>query len=152
MLMGWGPFIFTVPTFSVDGMSRALTSRVEPQPVIGMAPPLHLLGANNATITLRSTFYPHHLNGGGLAQLAAIRSAIEAGQALPLAAANGAVPNIFGMWVGTSVESGEESFDAAGTPQTVNATLTLVQEGGAFAAARSIATGLVSRVGSSLGL
>ncbi|WP_425373339.1 phage tail protein [Pseudochrobactrum asaccharolyticum] len=71
--MAWGPFRFTVPSYSVETMRRSLQPRSAPQDVIGAAPIIHRLGPGNEEIVLESTFHPRHLNGRGLTQLAGVR-------------------------------------------------------------------------------
>lgn len=139
MLMAWGPYRFTVPNYSVEMIRRSVQPRVEAQPVIGAVPPVHRLGPGNETITLDSTFFPHHFNGRGLAQLAGIRQAVNAVTPLMLVHINGAVNNIFGLWIATSVDDDQAFFDRAGRPQEVRTTLTMMQYGGGAASARGIA-------------
>lgn len=144
MLMAWGPFRFSVPTYSVDALSRSIDARVEAQPVIGAAPPIHKLGPQNETVSLRSTFYPQHLNGGGIAQLTGVREAVNLLTPLPLVHVNGLIPNIFGLWIAKSISDEQEMFDSFGRPQSVSVTLELMQEGGPSSAARAIAQRVVS--------
>ena len=141
MLMAWGPFRFTVPNYSVETVRRSIQPRSEEQPVIGALPPIHRLGPGNEGITLESTFHPRHFNGRGLAQLAGVRQAVNAQVPLQLVHINGAGMNIFGLWLATSIENEETVLDHMGTPQTVNATLALMQYGGSMA--RSIAMSTV---------
>lgn len=126
MLMGWGPYRFTVPNYSVETIRRSIQARVSSQPVIGARPKLHRLGPGDETITLSSTFFPQHLNGNGLTQLAGIRQAVNAQESLQLVHINGAGMNIFGRWVATSVEDEQTMLDHSGAPQCVTSTLTLM--------------------------
>lgn len=127
MLMAWGPFRFTVPNYSVETLRRSIKPRLEEQPVIGRAPPIHRLGPGNEEVTLESTFHPHHLNGRGLAQLAGVRQAVNALSPQMLVHINGAGHNIFGLWIATGVDGEETLFDKVGTPQSVKTTLSMKQ-------------------------
>ncbi len=154
MLMAFGPFRFTVPTYSVETLRRSVQPRVEAQPVIGALPSLHRLGPANEQITLSSTFYPHHLNGRGLAQLSGLRQAVNALQPMMLTHIDGSRPNVFGLWIATGLEDEGTLFDASGKPSQVTTTLTLLQHGGGAASARSIAMGVVAGslgIGASIG-
>lgn len=127
MLMAWGPFRFTIPTYSVETLQRAVSPRVEAQPIIGAAPSLHRLGPGNETITLESTFHPHHLNGAGLMQLEGVRQAVNALTPLALVHLGGTGPNIFGRWVATDISDEQTMMSVMGTPQTVTTTLQLTR-------------------------
>lgn len=140
MLMAWGPFRFTVPTYSVETLRHSVQARIEEVPVIQAPPSLHRLGPGNATVSLQSTFHPHHLNGRGLAQLSGIRSAVNAMAGFSLCSFAG---DVFGPWVAMSVEDEQEMFDAKGKPATVQVTLELKQDG---SMARSIAMGISASI------
>lgn len=144
MLMAWGPFRFTIPNYSVEELRRSIQPRLAPQPVIGAKPTIHRLGPGNNVKTLQSSFFPHHLNGNGLAQLGGVEQAVDSQTPLMLTHINGLVPNIFGLWIATSIESQETLFDVAGTPCQVTTTLTLMQYGGGSAGARAIAQSVMS--------
>lgn len=146
MLMAWGPFRFTIPNYSVEELRRTSQPRLAPQPVIGAVPTVHRLGPGNDVYSLQSTFYPHHLNGGGLAQLDGVREAVNGMVPLMLTHINGSRPNIFGLWIGTGLEDQQTLFDVAGTPCQVTTTLTLMQYGGGAAGARAIAKAVMSGV------
>lgn len=128
MLMGWGPFRFTVPNYSVETIRRSLQARVEPQPVIGARPTLHRLGPSNETITLESTFFPYHLNGRGLSQLAGVRQAVNAVTPMMLVHMNGSLHNVFGRWIATGVDDEQTFFNARGAAERVSVTLSLIQD------------------------
>lgn len=128
MLLAWGPFRFTVPTYSVEAIRRSIQPRVSPVPVIGRAPPIHRLGPGNEQITLESTFHPHHLNGRGLAQLAAVRQAVNALAPYSLVHVNGRAMNIFGSWIATQIDDSQALLDVVGTPGTVTVTMTMMRD------------------------
>ncbi|MBO6755765.1 MAG: phage tail protein [Roseibium sp.] len=122
--MGWGPFRFTVPTYSVEQLKRNTAARVQSAPVVGGRPITHLLGAGEETISLESTFFPHHLNKGGLSQLSGVRDAVTAQTPHLLVHVSGLV---FGRWVATAVDEGQTTFAADGLPCEVTTTLELTR-------------------------
>ena len=122
MLMGWGPFRFTVPNYSVEQLAHSVKSRVSSQQVIGARPPTHLLGPDEETITLQSTFHPLHLNGKGLAQLAGVQEAVR--QQVPLILIDSVGRN-WRRWVGTSIDADSSDFAPGGIQQTVTVSLAL---------------------------
>lgn len=132
MLMALGPFRFRIPTYSVEQISRKVSSRVASQEIIGSRPTTHLLGPGEETVTFASTFYPFHLNGGGLAQLEAVRAACVAQAPLMLVSVAGLV---FGRWIIQDVSDDRTEFGPSGSPQIVTVDMTLlryVPRGGGF--------------------
>lgn len=124
-LMMLGPFIFAVPTFSAEALNRKVSGRVQSPEVIGAAPPTHLLGPNGDTIEITSTFYPHHLNGAGLAQLRGVQAAARAQIPLMFVSIGGLV---FGRWIINSVDEAQTFFHPkTGTPQRVEVGMSLTQ-------------------------
>ncbi|MCC6919941.1 MAG: phage tail protein [Alphaproteobacteria bacterium] len=138
MLMGWGPFRFTVPNYSVEQLSHSVKSRVSSQQVIGARPPTHLLGPDEETITLQSTFHPFHLNGKGLQQLAGVQEAVR--QQAPLILVDSMGRN-WRRWVGTSIDSEQTEFAVNGVPQTVTVSLSLTCYVGGLSQAGGISLG-----------
>lgn len=126
-LMALGPFRFSVSTYSVEEMKRSLESRVASQPIIGAAPRHHLLGPGDETITLTSTFYPFHLNGGGLGQLTGVRAACRAQAVLPLVGANGVR---YGAFVIKSIGNTDTLYHPNGTAQKIDVDLNLIRYNG----------------------
>jgi phage protein U len=120
--MGWGPFRFTVPNYSVEQLAHNVKSRVSSQQVIGARPPTHLLGPDEETITLKSTFHPLHLNGRGLAQLAGVQEAVR--HQVPLILVD-AVGRNWRRWIGTSIDADSADFAPGGIQQTVTVSLSL---------------------------
>jgi phage protein U len=134
-LMRLGPFIFAIPTFSFEELSRKVSGRVESQMVIGSPPPTHRLGPGEETITLTSTLYPYHLNGGGLGQLEGVRGACQAQTAMMMVSQSGLV---FGRWVIREVGDGQTFFHPrSGIPQRVEVNLALLRYNGGIGASRS---------------
>jgi len=123
-LMRLGSFVFGVPTFSYEGLSRKVSARVESQPVIGAAPPTHLLGRNADTLSLTCTFYPFHLNGAGLLQLRGMQEAVKAQTPMMFVSVGGMV---FGRWIITDIDEQQSHIHRSGTPQQVDANINLVE-------------------------
>lgn len=142
MLMAWGPYRFTVPNYSVETLRRSAQPRVEAQPVIGRRPPIHKLGPGNDTVTLESTFHPHHFNGNGLAQLSAIRQAVNSMESLQLIHMNGNGINVLGSWVATGLEDEHTMFAPDGTAEVVTVSLSLMCDDDSTA--RAIALSAIS--------
>ncbi len=124
MLMALGPFRFRIPTYSVEEISRQVSSRYANQEVIGARPTTHLLGPGEETITFHSEFFPYHLNGAGLAQLEAVRAMCLAQTPLMLISIAGLV---FGRWIITDVSDERTTFDVKGKPQKVSVDMDLLR-------------------------
>ncbi len=124
MLMQLGPFQFSVPTYSVERIGYDVTARVAPQQVIGAAPITHLLGPGDETVRLSSTFYPRHLNVGGLAQLEGVRAACRAQTPMMMVSIAGTV---FGNWIITNVGDESSMIISSGIAERVTVELTLLQ-------------------------
>lgn len=122
LMMRLGPFVFAIPTFSVESMSHEVSGRVAEQAVLGAPPPTHLLGPGGETRSLSSTFYPFHMNGGGLAQLAAVKEACRKQIPMMLVSLSGLVMD---RWVIESVSNEESQYHPNGMPQSVTVTLNL---------------------------
>lgn len=124
MLMQLGPFRFDVPTYSVEDIKRSVSSRVAVQDVIGGAPATHLLGPGDETQTLSSTFFPYHLNGGGLLQLEGVRAACQRQTPLMMVSLSGFV---FGRWIITEVGDNQSIFGVGGVPQKITVQMSLLR-------------------------
>lgn len=132
MLMALGPFRFRIPTYSVEQISRKVSSRVASQDIIGSRPTTHLLGPGAETVNFSSTFFPFHLNGGGLGQLEGIRAACVVQAPLMLISVAGLV---FGRWIIEDVGDERTQFGPSGSPQVVTVDMNLtryVPRGGGF--------------------
>lgn len=138
-LMALGPFRFSVPTYSIEEMDRSLDSRVAPQPIIQGAPRHHLLGPGDETIKLKSTFYPFHLNGGGLGQLEGVRAACRAQSVMPLIGANGVR---YGSFVIEAVDNNDTYYHPNGTAQKIETNLFLIRYNGARGLGLSFSIGI----------
>ncbi|KZL17702.1 Phage P2 GpU [Pseudovibrio axinellae] len=124
VMMRWGRFIFSVPTYSVEELKRKVEGRVSSVPVVGAVAQVHTLGANPDTITLQSTFYPHHLNRFGLTQLRGIQAAVRSQEPSLLVHGTGSV---LGMWVGRLSDETESIWGVHPVPQKFVTSLALTQ-------------------------
>lgn len=124
MFMMLGPFRFTVPTYSVEELSRKSGSRVASQPIIGARPTTHLLGPDSETISLKSTFHPQHMNKGGLAMLASVRAASSVQVPLMMVSMVGMV---FGRWIIEGVDEGHSNIYGTGVAQKVTVNMSLIK-------------------------
>lgn len=105
-----------------------------PQNVIGAKPITHLLGPGTETISFTSTFYPYHMNTGGLAMLEGVKAACRAQVPLMLVLASGLV---LGRWVITSVGEAHSLIGVGGIPQKYEVEMSLTEYvgmGGGFGA------------------
>ncbi len=139
MLMQWGAFQFRVPTYAVESMARKISTRVGSQKVVGTRPPTHLLGPDDETVTLESTFYPYHLNRGGFTQLAGVRAAVERQVPQMLIDGRG---RIYGLWVATALDDKQEMFAPCGDAQVVTVSLSLQRYVGGLGFGGGIGAGL----------
>ena len=123
-MMRLGSFVFSIPTFSFESLNQKVSARAESQQVIGAAPPTHLLGPNGDTINLTASFYPFHLNRGGLAQVRSMNQAVRSQAPLMMVGINGLV---YGRWIITDISNQMESFHPNGSPQKVDVDISLIQ-------------------------
>lgn len=124
VMMRWGRFRFSVPTYSIEELKRKVEGRVSPVPVVGAVAQVHTLGANPDTITLQSTFYPYHLNRMGIGQLRGIQAAVRV-QGPELLVHGSGVP--LGLWVGRASDETEGFWCANPTPQKFVTNLVMIQ-------------------------
>jgi phage protein U len=129
MMMAWGGFIFTIPTFTIDQISRSIKPRLAQQPVIGRAPIIHRLGPDNETLTFQSTFMPLAWNKKGLPMLSAMQLVVANGISAPLVSLNPiSGRNVFGRWIATEISNEETEIGPNNVPQIVKATLSLMRD------------------------
>jgi phage protein U len=128
VLMGYGPFRFSIESFGYERLKRSFSARIEPQKIIGARPSLHRMGFEAETISLSATFFPNHLPGNtGLAQLAGLRAAV--GQSMTLVGNRVAVGDVFGAWALKSVENEETEIWVDGVGQAITVSLELLHDG-----------------------
>jgi phage protein U len=122
MFMMLGPFVFTVPTYSVEALQQSSGSRIAKSPIIGSHPTTHMLGPDSRELTLESTFHPQHMNTGGLAMLSSLRAAAEAQTPLMMVSVVGMV---FGRWIIERVDEGHSRIGGTGVAQKVTVKMSL---------------------------
>lgn len=127
VLMGLGPFRFSMRTMAYDELQRKLDVRAESQMIIGARPSIHYLGPGDETVTLSGTYYPYFISGRGLSQLQAMYTAAAAGVPLMMASGGG---RVFGRFMIRSIDNADTYLLRNGAPQKIEFSCTLVRDGG----------------------
>lgn len=143
-LMAYGPFRFSLSSFTYEELKRKAEARLEEVNVVGGRPSLHRLGLGTETIRFTSAFHPKHLRGNaGLGQVAGMRAAL--GQTYSLIGNRLGVGDMFGSWALKSVEETHTEIYIDGLGQAVAVDLELIYDG----RARSVgaARALISLLG-----
>lgn len=128
VLMGYGPFRFSIESFGYEKLTRKFEANIEAQKIIGARPSLHRTGWGTETISLGATFHPNHLPGnGGLAQLAGLRASV--GLSMPLVGNRVAVGDMFDAWALKSVENEESEIWIDGVGQAITVAIEIMYDG-----------------------
>jgi phage protein U len=128
VLMGYGPFRFSIDSFGYEKLTRKFEANIEAQKIIGARPSLHRMGWAAETISLGATFHPNYLPGNtGLAQLAGLRASV--GLSLPLLGNRIAVGDVFGLWALKSVQNEESEIWIDGVGQAITVAIELMHDG-----------------------
>jgi hypothetical protein len=128
VLMGLGPFRFSLSTFAYDEIKRKSEARVEAVKIIGARPSLHLGGLEVEKIQIKSVFHPRYLPGnGGLYQVSAMRSSV--GMSYPLVGNRVGIGDVFGRWLIQSVEDTHTEIFVDGLGQAVEVEVELQYDG-----------------------
>lgn len=128
VLMGLGPFRFSLSTFSYDEIKRRSEARVEEVKIIGSRPSLHRSGLEVETIEMKSVFHPMHIPGNsGLYQVAAMRAAV--GSSYPFVGNRIGVGDVFGTWLLAAVEDTQKEIFVDGLGQAVEVGIELKYDG-----------------------
>ncbi len=127
VLMGLGSFRFSVSNFSFEQFEQSTGSRIAEQEVIGAAPRTHLLGPAGESIELSSTFFPFHLNTGGLQQLAGMRAACKGQSVMMLVSGNG---NFYGQFVIKDIKQTRTYYHPNGEAQKIEVKISLLRYNG----------------------
>ena len=125
MLIGLGPFRFSVPTFSVEQIQRQSQGRLADVEIVGRKPSTHKLGPGLRTFTLDSTFYPLHLNRAGGLMLDAVHLACDQQTSLMMISITG---RVFGRYTIESVGDTSTMFAPGGKAQIVNTNITIKED------------------------
>lgn len=120
VLMGLGPFRFSVAGAVYQQLTREVTARWPVQERVGRRPALQFTGPGEERLTLAGTIYPHYT--GGLDQIRGMRAQAQAGAPLMMVSGLG---DVYGLWVITSVRDTESFLRADGLPRKVEFTLEL---------------------------
>ena len=137
VLMGLGPWRFSVPGQSYDRISRRFEYRWEPQWRVGNRPAEQYLGPGEEMLEIRGTIYPHAY--GGYAQLNAMRQAAMSGTPYRLADGKGIY---WGPWCIGMIRDEQEFFHPNGDPRKVEFSIGLVYYTLEVSASGSAALGL----------
>lgn len=128
VLMGYGPFRFSIATYAYERLKRKFEANIQAQKIIGGRPSLHRMGFEVETVTVTSTFFPNHLPGNsGLSQLAALRAAI--GTTMPLVGNRLLVGDVLGNWALKSIEDGQDEIFVDGVGQKIEVEMELWFDG-----------------------
>ena len=128
VLMGYGPFRFSIGSYSYEKLKRKFEARIEGQKIIGARPSLHKMGFETETLSVTSTFFPFHLpNNTGLSQLAGVRAAI--GTSMVLVGNRLGVGDMFGRWALKSIEDSQEEIFVDGVGQKISVEMELLFDG-----------------------
>lgn len=128
VLMGLGPFRFSLSTFTYDEIKRKTEARVEAVKIIGARPSLHLSGLEVEKITMKSIFHPMHMPGNsGLYQVSAMRSSV--GMSYPFVGNRVGIGDVLGRWLLQSVEDTQTEIFVDGLGQAVEVEIELQYDG-----------------------
>ncbi len=120
IMMGLGPFRFSVAGAVYQQLTREVTARWPAQERVGRRPALQFTGPGEERLTLEGTIYLHYT--GGLDQIRGMRAQALAGAPLMMVSGLG---DVFGLWVITAVRDTESFLRADGLPRRVEFTLEL---------------------------
>ena len=120
VMMGLGPFRFSVGRSMYQRLTREVTARWPVQERVGRRPALQFTGPGEEHLTLEGTIYPHYT--GGLEQIRGMRAQAQAGAPLMMVSGLG---DVYGLWVILNVRDTESFLRADGLPRKVEFTLEL---------------------------
>lgn len=121
-MMGFGQFVFSLPTLAYQELQRQTTWRHASNSRVGARPGRQFVGAGDDTINLSGVLAPE-LTGGAVA-LDELREMANAGAAWPLVDGNGVV---YGQWVIESLNESKSIFMADGSPRRIEFQLCLAR-------------------------
>jgi uncharacterized protein len=128
VLMGLGPFRFSLSSFTYDEIKRRAEARVEEVNIIGARPSLHKSGLAVETIEIKSVFHPMHVAGNyGLSQIAAMRASV--GNSYGFIGNRIGVGDILGQWLLFAVEDTHKEIFVDGLGQAVEVGIELKYDG-----------------------
>lgn len=128
VLMSYGPFRFSLSTFSYEELKRRAEARIEGVNIIGGRPSLHKSGLAIEKVELKCGFSPMHLSGNrGLYQVSAMRSSL--GESYPMIGNRVGIGDILGSWALSSVEETHTEIFIDGLGQSVMVEVELMYDG-----------------------
>lgn len=127
-IMSYGPFRFSLSSFTYEQMKRTAEARLKEVDIIGRRPSLHRLGLGSETMSFTSAFHPLHLRGNsGLSQVSGLRANL--GQSYPLIGNRTGVGDMFGSWALKEVEETHTEIFIDGLGQCVAVELSMIYDG-----------------------
>lgn len=124
VMMGFGPYRFSLNTSAYQQLRRRIDYRWQAQNRLGTAAAMQYIGPGQDEITLEGSIYPHFK--GGLKQIHEMKMVADLGEPLMLIDGLG---NIWGHWVIASIEETQEVFLDNGTPRKISFQLSLIHYG-----------------------
>ncbi|MGT3569114.1 phage tail protein, partial [Klebsiella pneumoniae] len=106
IMMGLGPFRFSLDTAAYQNLERNDEYRWESQERIGRHPALQFIGEGHSTVNIDGVIYPHFR--GGFNQIESMRAIAKLGRPLFLVSGSG---RIFGMFAITVVDENQSFFN-----------------------------------------
>lgn len=136
-----GPFAFTAHGFSLKTIGRSLKTPWQPMRVPGGLDRLQWLGGDSDTVTIEGVLFPAEF--GGLASLAGIRAAAEAGVPMHLIQLAGAnLGQIISLFVVEGIEDGQSHIGPNGVPMRNSYSLALRRYAGGRFSFQALLTAL----------
>ena len=134
-MLAWGPFTFSVPTFSPDKIGRQSSGRIGYNEVHGARPIPHKLGPGSPAFSIETTFHPLHLNRAGIPMLRGLHAAAEAQIVFGLMHITGVGSLILsgldlGEWILKDLDDGQSMQSPTGVFQTITVKLSFEPDGG----------------------
>ncbi len=127
VLLGVGPYRFSVPELNYHQLDRRFRYRWVPQEVIGQRPRQQFLGPGLETVRLEGTIYPDDPRfGNGFAQLNDMRREAMAGRPRGVASNLGRYD---GVWVIEEISDVQSYMKKDGLPRKVTFTIGLAAYG-----------------------
>jgi phage protein U len=128
VLMAYGPFTFSLTTFSYEELKRRAEARIESVKIIGTRPSLHKSGLEVEKVDLKCGFCPRHIDGNrGLYQVSSLRASL--GLSYPILGNRIGIGDVLGSWVLNSVEETHTEIFVDGIGQVVQVDLELLYDG-----------------------
>jgi uncharacterized protein len=125
IMMGLGDYRFSLRTAAYQELRRRNSWRWPMVDRVGARPAAQFVGPGEDSVTMSGVVYPHF--NGGLGQLSAMRAEADKGEPLMLVDGTG---QVWGKYVITDLEEGQEVFFSNGAPRCQHFDLSLQAYGG----------------------